>query len=217
MTTADMLATRRMTGMAGLAAAVLFGAGNALWAFDQPDVGASAREIIAFYSGASVRIVVGASVSVVAGALLVLFASGVRAILREHDSDDLLATTAFGGALLLAGAGLGAETINSVAAIRAGDAQLTRDLGEALFEMSYALGYNAAGVGVGVLMLAASAVALRARALLPRWLALLLLLLGVAFMTPLSRFVLGPSVLLLVAVSVQLLRTPTQDSAHMAS
>jgi len=207
------LATRRMTGLAGLTVAILFSAGNALWAFEQPDAGAPAREIVAFYTGTSGRIVAGASISLLAVAVLILFASGVRAILREHEQDDLLATTAFGGVLLLAAAGLGAETINMVGALRADEGHLTNGLAQALFEISYVLGYNAAGVGIGILLLATAAVALRARALLPRWLALLLLPVGVAFITPLSRFLIGPSVLLLAIVSIQLLRAPAPDTA----
>jgi hypothetical protein len=208
----ETLGTRRVTGLAGLSAAVLFGAGNALWAFDQPSSGAPAGEIVAFYRDASTGIIVGASLSLLSIAVFVLFASGVRAILREHEGDDLLATTAFGGALLAMAAGLGAETINMVGALRADDGQLTKGLGQALFEISYILGYNAAGVGIGIFAVATAVVALRARALLPRWLAFLLVVVGLAFITPLSRFLLGPSVLLLAAVSAQLLR----DSAPNA-
>jgi hypothetical protein len=198
---------RRITGFAGLGAVLLFGAGNALWAFDQPEAGAPAEEIVAFYTDASARIVVGGTLSLLSVALLVLFASGVRAILREHDGDDLFAATAFGGALLLVVAGIGAETLNMTGAWRADEGQLTPELGRALFEVSYALGYNAAGVGIGILLLAAATVALRARALMPRWLALLLCVAGFAFLTPLSRLLLAPSILLLAAASVQLLRT----------
>ena len=210
------LSTRRATGLAGLGVAILFGVGNALWALEQPDAGASARAIIAFYTNTSTRIVIGASLSLLAGALFVLFASGVRAILREHEGDDLLATTAFGGALLLVAAGLGAETINMVGALRAGEGQLTPALGRALFEISYVLGYNGAGVGVGVFVIAVAAVALRARALMPRWLAIGALLVGVAFITPLCRFLLGPSILLLAVVSVQLLRASPPEAASNA-
>jgi hypothetical protein len=198
---------RRVTGLAGLAVAVLFGAGNALWVFAQPDADAPARAIVAFYSDNSARIIAGASLSLVAVGVFVLFASGIREILRELEGDDLLATTAFGGALLAMASGLGAETINMVGALRAHDGQLTQELGRAVFEISYVFGYNAAGVGIGILVITIAAVALRARALLPRWLALLLLVVGFAFITPLSRFLLGPSILLLTAGSVQLLRT----------
>jgi hypothetical protein len=211
------LGVRRTTGLAGLAVAILFAAGNALWAFEQPGAGAPPREIVAFYTGTSARIVAGGSISLVAVAVFVLFASGVRAILAEYEGNDLLATTAFGGALLVAVTGLGAETINMAGALRAGDGQLTKGLGAALFEISYVLGYDAAGVGVGIFLLATAAVALRARALVPRWLALPLFAVGISFLTPLSRFLLGPSVLLLAAVSIQLLRTPAPAPASNAA
>jgi hypothetical protein len=188
--------------------AVLFGGGSALWAFDQPDAGAPAAEIVAFYTDTSAEIIVGASLSLLAIALFVLFASGVRAILREHEGDDLLATAAFGGALLAMAAGLGAETINMVGALRAEDGTLTPELGRSLFEISYILGFNAAGAGIGILLLAIAAVALRARAAMPRWLALLVLLVGLAFLTPLSRFLLTPAVLALAVASVLLIRGP---------
>lgn len=103
-------------------------------------------------------------------------------------------------------AGLAAETINMVGALRAQDGQLTPELARAVFEISYVFGYNAAGVGVGILLLAIAAVALRAHALLPRWLARILLIAGVAFITPLSRFLLAPSILLLAGGSMALLR-----------
>jgi hypothetical protein len=210
----EILATRRVTGLAGLTVALLFSVGNALWAFDQPEAGAPSREIVAFYTDASARIIVGASLSLLAAVLFVFFASGLRAILREHEGDDQFATAAFGGALLVVAAGLGAETINMVGALRADGGQLTPELGRALFEISYVLGYNGAGLGICVLVSAAAAVALRVPAFLPRWLGLVLLLIGLAFITPLSRFLLVPAVLALAAVSVHLLRTSASDVAR---
>ncbi len=200
------LATRRTTGLAGLGVAVLFGVGNALWAFDQPNAGAPVGEIVAFYTDTSARIIAGGSLSLLSVALFAVFASGVRVILREHEGDDLFATAAFGGAILFVAAGIGAETLNMVGAWRAENGQLTPELGRALFEISYVLGYNGAGVGVGVFLLAIAAVALRARALMSRPLALLLCVVGLAFITPLSRFLLAPSILLLAIASVQLIR-----------
>lgn len=95
--TGQKLTTRRITGFAGLGVAVLFGVGSALWAFEQPEAGASTRAVVAFYTDNSTWIVAG--LSLLAIPLFVFFASGVRAILREHEGDDLLATAAFGGAL----------------------------------------------------------------------------------------------------------------------
>lgn len=203
---------RRITGLAGLGVVALFGVGNALWAFEQPDAGAGASQIVAFYTETSTEIIVGGSLSLFAIALFVLFASGVRAILREHEQDDLFASAAFGGALLAMAAGLGAETLNMVGALRADAGQLTPELGRALFEISYILGYNGAGVGIGIVTSATAVVALRSRALLPRWLALLLLALGIAFITPLSRFLLAPSLLLLAVVSASLVRSPHAEA-----
>ncbi len=126
------LATRRTTGLAGLAVTVLFGAGNALWAFEQPDAGAPTRAIVAFYATNSARIIAASSLSLITVAAFVLFASGIRTILRELEGDDLLATTAFGGALLAMASGLGAETINMAGALRAHDGQLTPELARAV-------------------------------------------------------------------------------------
>lgn len=197
---------RRVTGLAGLGTVILFGVGNALWAFDQPHGGASARDVMAFYASDSSSIVVGASLSLVSVALFVLFASGAREILREHEGGDLFAMAAFGGALLLVAAGLGAETINMAGALRAGDGSLTPQLGRALFEISYVLGYNAAGVGIGIMLAATAVISLRARPLMPAWAAVFMLVAGLAFTTPLARFLLAPSLLLLIVVSIQLLR-----------
>lgn len=208
---------RRATGLAGLGVVVLVGVGNALWVFEQPNAGAPSREIVAFYTDTSAEIITGASLSLLAGALFVFFASGIRAILREYEGDDFLATAAFGGALLAVGAGLGAETINMVGALRADDGQLSPELGRALFEISYVLGYNGAGVGIGILVLAIATVALRARALMPRWLAILLVVVGLAFITPLSRFLLGPVILLLAVVSAHLLKASVPDAASNAT
>jgi hypothetical protein len=180
--------------------------GNALWAFEQPEAGAPAREVVSFYADNSGWIVAGASLSLLAVALFILFASGVRSILREHEGDDdLFATTAFGGALLAMATGIGAETLNMAGALRADDGSLTPALGRVFFEISYVFGYPAAGVGIGVLILATAVVALRARALMPRWLAFFLIVVGLAFLTPLSRFLLAPSLVLLAVASVQLL------------
>lgn len=196
---------RKVTGAVGLAAAVLFGAGNALWALGQPEAGASTHEIVSFYTSTSNRIVAGASISLLAGVLLVFFASGVRTVLREHAPDDLLPSAAFGGLLLVVATGIGAETINMVGALRAEHSQLSPELSRALFEVSYVLGYNAAGVGVAVLFGAIAGVAWQSPSVLPRWAALLLLLLGAAFLTPLCRFLLAPAVVLLAVVSLRLL------------
>jgi hypothetical protein len=196
---------QRVVGWSGVAVAVLFGLGNALWAFDAPKPGASRSEIVAFYERAANRIVAGGSMSLVSIALFVFFAAGLRRSLAEAD-DEILATTAFGGALLGAAAGLGAETINMAGAMRAREGELSEELAESVFETAQVLGYNAAGLGVGTFAAATAAVALRTDTILPRWLAALTGVVGVALMTPLSRVVLGPAIVLLAVIAERLAR-----------
>ena len=188
-----------------MAAAVLFLVANALWALDQPSRGASAPRLLGFYDGLADRIVAGALLSLIAIAAFVVFASALRAVLAEDDA--VLADVAFAGALITAATGLGAETINMAAALRAHDGTLTGPLAQALFDVSYVLGYNAAGIGLGLMALAVVAVALRTRVLLPRWLALMIAALGLALLTPLSRYALGPSFVLLLVLAAGLLRS----------
>jgi hypothetical protein len=196
----------RWAGVSAVATALLFGAANALWAFQQPAQGASGAELVRFYGDLSTQIVIGGLLSLVSIAVFVVFASAFRSVLIELDRDELLANVAYGGALLGGAAGVGAETINMAAALRAGDGELGAPLAQALFDTSYVLGYNAAGIGIGLVALATGAAALRARALLPRWLAVGAVILGLGLLTPLSRYLLGPAFLLLLVLGVLLLR-----------
>jgi hypothetical protein len=189
----------------------LFAVANALWAFEQPDPGASGPELLGFYDDLSGRIVAGALLSLTSIAIFAVFASAFRSVLIELEGDELFANIAFGGTVLGVAAGLGAETINMAAALRAGDGELTEPLAQALFDISYVLGSYAAGVGFGLLTVAMGAAALRARALLPRWLAIVAVAVGVASITPLLAYVLGvytvgPSVVVLLVLGVLLLR-----------
>jgi len=196
----------RWAGCSGIATGVVFAVANALWAFDQPDFGASSAELLDFYGDLSGNIVTGAVLSLVSIAMFVVFASALRPILIDLEGDEMLANVAFGGVLLAAAVGTGAETINMAAALRAGDGELTGPLAQALFDTSYVLGYYGAGVGLALVSLATSAVALRSGALLPRWLALVGLALGATLVTPLVIYTVGPAFLFLVAIGVQLLR-----------
>ena len=61
---------------------------------------------------------------------------------------------------------------------------------------SQVLGFNAAGVGIGTFAIAVAAVALRSGTIMPRWLAVITVAVGLALMTPLSRAVFHIAVLL---------------------
>lgn len=174
------MSTRRLTGLTGLGSALVFAAGNALWAFEQPQPAAPADTLVAFYTELSGRIIVGASLSLVALGLFVFFASGLRCLLVETGRDERLAGAAFGGAILLVAAGIGAETVNLAGAV-------------------------GAGVGIGVLLAALGLAALGGRPGTPP-LALAGLATGVAFLTPLSQVLLLPAVVLFAVGSALLLR-----------
>lgn len=202
---------QRWAGVSAIAAVVLFLVANALWAFEQPAAGASGPELLDFYGDLSDRIVAGGLLSLTSIAISVVFASALRSVLIESEGDELLANVAFGGMVLGAAAGVGAEGINAAAAIRAGDGELSEPLALALFDISYMLGSYASGVGFGLVMLAVGWAALRNAALLPRWLAWVTVAVGVAMITPLFGFVLGeatvvPGFLIVVVLGIRLLR-----------
>jgi hypothetical protein len=212
--------SHRWTGVSALVAFGLFAAGNALWAFDQPAPGTQGADLVDFYADASERIVAGGLISLASLGVFVFFASGLRATLAELEGDDLLAGAAFGGVILGLAAGLAAESINSAAAVRAGDGDLTEPVAVVLFDVSYVFGSYGAGIGFGVAMLALGAVALRSRALLPPWLAVLAIAIGVAMVTPLAGYVIGeytvaPSFLVIAALGILLLNDRKEPVADL--
>jgi hypothetical protein len=208
----------RLAGISALSAFIVFSAANAIWAFEQPAPGSSGSELVAFYTDLSSRIVIGGLASLLSIAIFVAFASALRDILADLEGDQLLANAAFGGTILGLAAGLGAESVNTAAALRASDGELTGPLAVALFDISYVFGSYATGIGFGVAMLAIGAVALRSGALLPRWLGFVSVAIGVAMVTPLAGYVLGeytvaPSFVLLAVLGVLLLRGSALASA----
>ena len=197
--------------MSALAAVGLFSIANALWAFEQPAPDASAATIVEFYESASTRIVVGGLLSLVSIGLLVVFACFLRRVLIERGAGELLADLAFAGALLGAAPGLGAETVNAAAALRAGDGRLTEPLALALFDVSYVLGSYAVGIGFGLMTIAIGVAALRDPALLPRPLAIAAVAIGAATFLGLAALTIGeytvaPAFVLVAILGVRLLR-----------
>ncbi|MDT7582385.1 MAG: hypothetical protein QOK35_3701, partial [Pseudonocardiales bacterium] len=117
----------RLAPLSGLAFVVLFGIGSGIWAFDQPRRGAAISELVAFYTDTSTRILIGGSLSLISLVFLVWFGSMLRERLLAGGGNetDGLPLVAFGGALLAAAVGVGAETINMAGDLRADDGQLT--------------------------------------------------------------------------------------------
>ncbi len=196
------MGAERTVRLSGTAVAVLFAAGSGIWGLGMPNAGAPVAEVLEFYDERYTRIIIGGSLSVLAIAAFVLFAAALRRVLSESSGDDVLPTAAFGGAVLMAAAGLGAETINLTAALRAREDELGRNLGQALFEISQILGSTASGVGLGVFALATAGAALRGSPVLPRWVSVVLIVVGIVLLSPLAHVneVAGAALVLMTAV-----------------
>lgn len=199
--------------LSGLIAAVLFGAGSALWGFDQPPQDAGNEEIVSFYGETSTEILIGGTMSVVSLLFLVWFG----AVMREHltaaegSTRSGLPLVAFAGTVLIAAVGLGAETINMAGALSADDHQLNADTAQIYFDVSWAFGAPAAGVAIAMTAAPVALIALRTGRLVPPWGAWLTLLMALAMLTPVMwtaafQYPFALAVLLLGAFSVDLYR-----------
>ena len=189
----------------------MFGVGNAIWGLDMPEDGTPVPEVVDFYADTADRIVIGGSLSLLAVAVFLAFGAAMHQVLKDAGGEDLLATTALAGWILAMAVGIGAEGINLDAALRAQDDELSPDLAQSLFEISQVLGGVLTAVGLGVFALATAAVALRTRSVLPRWLGLFTLLVGVLLLTPLAHvnWFAGAALTLLAAlIGTALIRTP---------
>ena len=202
----------RIAGISGIAGALMFGVGSAIWGLDMPQGGTPVAEVLEWYDDTADRIVIGGSLSLLSIAVFLLFAGAMRRVIADAEGDDVLANTAFGGLLLSMTAGISAEGINLAAALRAQDNELGEDLGRSMFEISQIFGSVLAAVGMGVFAVATAVVALRSGRVLPRWLAIVTLVLGVLLLTPLTHvnWVAGAEVVLLGGLigGALLLRAP---------
>jgi hypothetical protein len=206
----------RIAPLSGLITVVLFAAGNALWALEQPDRDAATEELISFYEGTSIEIVIGATVSVISLLFFVWFGAVLRDRLAVAEGANRtgLPLVAFGGTIIIAAVGLGAETINMAGALSAEDGQLTADTAQIYFDISYAFGAPAAGGGIAMVAIPTAVIALRTGEPIGRWAAWGALLVGVAaltpaMLTPAFAVVTLLAMLLLAGLSIRLYRERT--------
>jgi hypothetical protein len=193
--------------------AVLFGVGSATWALEQPARDAGADELISFYEGTSTEILIGGMISIISVLFFVWFGSVLRDRLEAAEGSERtgLPLVAFAGTLITAAVGLGAETINMAGALSAEDGQLTADTAQTYFDVSYALGSPAAGVGFAMVAMPTAVVALRSGGPIRPAAAWTALLVGVAAVTPVMltpgfALVSGLALLLLAGLSIRLYR-----------
>lgn len=198
---------------------VLFGVGSAIWAIEQPPRDAATEELISFYEDTSIEIVIGGTMSIIALLFFVWFGAVLRERLVAAESSERtgLPLVAFAGTVVIAAVGLGAETINMAGALSAEDGQLTADTAQVYFDVSYALGAPAAGVGIAMVAVPTAVVALRTgHPIRPRvaWTALLVgvAALTPAMLTPAFGLVTVLALLLLAGLSIQLYRERGVDA-----
>jgi hypothetical protein len=202
---------RRTAGWTGFAVAALFSLGSLLWwPFGDVRPGAAPDAIAEFYSRSQVRVLVGGGVSVVALALFVAFAAAVRHLVPA--SRKLTGDIAFAGAVVMAVAGLAAETINMGGALRAANDPA---LAQAMYEIPQVFGGYASAVGLGIFALAVAA-----SSLLPGRSAAVVGVTGIVLLSPAALFVVevagGAFVLICALIATQLLTTDrsTQESGR---
>jgi hypothetical protein len=213
----------RLAPLSGLAAALLFALGNLIWAWDQPARGADTEELLSFYERTSIQILIGGTISLLAIVFLVWFGS----VLREHlaaaegTRQSGLPSLALSGTVLIAAAGLAAETINMAGAWSAEDGRLTASAAQTYFDVSYAFGAPAAGAGFAMVALPTGLVALRTGRPLGRVASWLALLLGIAALSPVMwtpgfGLVTVLGLMMLVGLSTVLYRNPVRNSRSTA-
>ena len=209
----------RFGPLSGVVAVVLFGVGSAIWAIDQPPRDAGTEELISFYEGTSIEILVGGTMSIVSILFFVWFGSVLRErlVAAEGSRPTELPLVAFAGTLITAAVGLGAETINMAGAWSAEDGQLTEDSAQVYFDVSYAFGAPAAGIGIALVAVPTAVIALRTGRPIRPWTAWSAMLVGLAALTPAMwtpafAVVTGLALLLLAGLSIQLHRTPERPA-----
>ncbi len=208
----------RLAPLSGVITVVLFGAGSAIWGFEQPPRDAGTEELISFYEGTSIEILIGGTMSIIAVLFLVWFGAVLRERLVAAEGSERtgLPLVAFAGTVITAAVGLGAETINMAGALSAEDGQLTADTAQIYFDVSYALGAPSAGVGIAMVAVPTALIALRTGRPIRPWAAWTALLVGLAALTP---AMLTPAfglltllaLLLLAGLSLQLYRERSDD------
>jgi hypothetical protein len=210
----------RLAPLSGVMTVVLFGVGSAIWAVEQPPRDAATEELISFYEGTSIEILIGGTMSIIAVLFFVWFGALLRERLVAAEGSERtgLPLVAFAGTVITAAVGLGAETINMAGALSAEDGQLTADTAQVYFDVSYALGAPSAGVGIAMVAVPTAVIALRTgRPIRPcaAWAALLVgvAALTPAMLTPAFGLVTLLALLLLAGLSIQLYRERGVDAA----
>jgi hypothetical protein len=162
----------RLAPLAGVAYAICVVVAMGAWS-DIIEPGQVAAEKVKLYVDDPDEVLLGSQLFGLAAFLLLWFGGALRSAIRAVEGDDdRLATTAFGGSVAAAACLLVGAVTNVALALRAEDiGDLEPEVGAAVGDVASVLVAGAAPIGMAVIVGATALMALRARAILPTWLA----------------------------------------------
>jgi hypothetical protein len=207
----------RISPLSGVGFAALAFVGVGFWRdlgfLDPPE------DLAATYVDDSGAVLAGCQVFVLAAFLLVWFGSSLRSAVRATDrGEERLANAAFGGAVAAAALMLAAAAAHAAGALRADDAgAIDPQVAGSLSDLATLLYAAAAPVALGVTAAATAVASLRARELLPTWLAWLTALLAVGLLVLPINFIVVLAFLVWAAVVGILLYLSPGRQAEAAS
>lgn len=201
-------ALRRLAPLTGILWAITFTAYVILAWEPAPKFGeGSPEEIVAYFTDEKSRILAGSLLASVSGVLFLWWGSCLRSALAEAEgSTGRLANAAFGSAVAAVAIGVAGPLVNAVGAIRVDQAgTIDPATATAIFDIGQVLFGAAEQAAASALVIATGLAALRYRAVLPTWLALISVPLGVALLLPaISLVALGVGVVWVSVISVLL-------------
>lgn len=169
---------------------------------ETPDADASAREVVKYWTDHDSENMIGSLVEALAAVSLLFFAATLRKTTNRWVSDSVLPLVAFAGGIVAA-AGIGVD-----ASIRFAAADVAGDVDPAVLQSFSALWSNfflPMVIGVAALVLATSLAGWRSGAL-PKWLAVIGVLIFIVFFTPAGFIAFLVSGLWIIVLSVMLWR-----------
>lgn len=187
----------------GVVAVVLTVAGFIV-AGSSPDFLDDPQKIADYYAGDSGKVMAAAYIGLLGTGALIWFLGELRArLFVAEGAGGRLTGIAFGGGLVAASMFLLVDMANLAGAIRADeDGKIDPGVAATLWDVS-GLAIAAAGFALAVLVVATAMIAFRT-GVLPRWLAWLSILLGIALLTPWNWLAAVVGLLWVLVVSISL-------------
>jgi hypothetical protein len=173
----------RLAPLTGVVAVILWAIGIAvLEGADAPDTDARAVEALAYFKNHDDAILAGTFVFMLGGVFFLWFAAFLRAALyRMEGSLGTLASTAYGGAIATGTCALLLPSSQAIGALN--NDNLSPQAAQTLLMLGDTFFY-AAELAAAVLLIPTAIVILRARAVLPVWLAWITLVIAVVLLIP---------------------------------